>query len=381
MGLKFQKLTRTNIRKVQPGDNLQEHGISFERLANGDGRYSVNIMADGVRVHRVIGKESEGVTRKQVEDFIEQTRTDARKGRLNLPKGRKVVLGLREAAGKYLEKLEKGNGKDLYMKKFRFDGHLKPFFKDKPLAKVTSFDIERYKKHRQEQGAKPGTINRELAALSHLYTKAVEWNWIDHKPFVITKFKEDKGRITYLTQEQIERLLEAAKQDQNEHVYPFIVIGLETSMRKMEILSVRLEHIDTARRIIYIPQAKGGAREQPITNRLAEFLTGYIQSAEPGQEWLFPSPTSRNGHTVSIEKPFRRVVKDAGLDEKEVVRHTLRHTAITHLVQAGVDLPTVQRISGHKSFDMVVRYSHQNSAHIDSAMDKLEKRYKIAQEQ
>ena len=83
MALKFQKLTRANIRKVQPGDKLQEHGISFERLSNSDGRYTVNIMVDGVRVHRVIGKESEGVTRKQAEDFIEQARTDARKGRLS----------------------------------------------------------------------------------------------------------------------------------------------------------------------------------------------------------------------------------------------------------------------------------------------------------
>lgn len=378
MALKFQKLTRINIRKVQPGDKLQEHGISFERLNNRDGRYAVNIMVDGVRVHRVIGKESEGVTRKQTEDFIEQARTDARKGRLNLPKGRKVVLGFREAAEKYLAKLEKGNGKDLYMKKFRFEGHLKPFFRDKPIAKITSFDIERYKKQRQDEGAKPGTINRELSAFSHLYTKAIEWNWIDHKPFIMKRFKEDKGRITYLTPEQIERLLKAAKQDQNEHIYPFIVTSLETSMRKMEILSIRLEHINTAQRVIYIPRAKGGAREQPITNRLANFLTGYIETADPGQKWLFPSPASRTGHTVSIEKPFRRVVKDAGLDEKEIVRHTLRHTAITHLVQAGVDLPTVQRISGHKSFDMVVRYSHQNGKHIDAAMDKLEKRYQIS---
>lgn len=149
-------------------------------------------------------------------------------------------------------------------------------------------------------------------------------------------------------------------------------------MRKMEILTIRIEHIDSARRIIYIPQAKGGAREQPITKRLADFLTGYTEAAKPGQEWLFPSPASRTNHTVSIEKPFRRVVKAAGLDQKEIVRHTLRHTAITHLVQAGVDLPTVQRISGHKSFEMVVRYSHQNGKHINSAMDKLEERYKIA---
>ncbi|WP_136798038.1 tyrosine-type recombinase/integrase [Desulfosediminicola ganghwensis] len=378
MALKFEKLTRACIRKTQPGNKLYEHGITFERLSNGDGRYTVNIMVDGVRIHRVIGKESEGVTRKQAEDFIEQARTEARKGRLKLPKGRKVVLGLREAAKKYLTKLASEGGKDLYMKKFRFEGHLQPFFKDKPIAKITAYDIERYKKYRQDEGAKPGTINRELSALSHLYTMAIEWNWIAHKPFAIKKFKEDRGRIVYLTLEQIERLLEAAKQDQNEHIHPFIVIGLATSMRKMEILSIRLEHIDVSRRVIYIPQAKTGAREQPMTKRLANLLKGLIKAAATDQEWLFPSLASRTGHTVSIEKPFRRVVKKAGLNEREVVRHTLRHTAITHLVQAGVDLPTVQRISGHKSFDMVVKYSHQNGKHIDSAMDKLEKRYEIS---
>ena len=66
----------------------------------------------------------------------------------------------------------------------------------------------------------------------------------------------------------------------------------------------------------------------------------------------------------------------AGLDVKQVVRHTLRHTAITHLVQAGVDLPTVKRIIGHKNLSMVERYSHQNGAQIQTAMDKLSERYK-----
>lgn len=59
-----------------------------------------------------------------------------------------------------------------------------------------------------------------------------------------------------------------------------------------------------------------------------------------------------------------------------MVRHTLRNTAITHLVQAGVDLPTVQRISGHKTLQMVVRYSHQSGEHIRAAMTKLERRYR-----
>lgn len=70
------------------------------------------------------------------------------------------------------------------------------------------------------------------------------------------------------------------------------------------------------------------------------------------------------------------VVSAAGMDPDEVVRHTLRHTAITHLVQAGVDLPTVKRISGHKTLIMVERYAHQNGEHIKTAMDKLEDRYR-----
>lgn len=100
-----------------------------------------------------------------------------------------------------------------------------------------------------------------------------------------------------------------------------------------------------------------------------------LESAEQGQEWLFPAE-SATGHAVAIEKAFRRVVVAAGLDPAKIVRHTLRHTAITHLVQAGVDLPTVQRISGHKTLQMVARYSHQNGEHIQAALSKLEERYR-----
>jgi integrase len=83
-------------------------------------------------------------------------------------------------------------------------------------------------------------VNRELAALSHLFNKAVEWGWLDHRPANIRRHKEGAGRITYLTVEQIARLVEAAKHDPSPHIYPFIVIGLETGMRRMEILSIRL---------------------------------------------------------------------------------------------------------------------------------------------
>ncbi len=223
MASKYLKLTRSFVRKTMVGEKIVEHGICFERLRDGDGRYSVNIMVDRQRIHRVIGKESEGVTRKQAEDFIENARADARNDRLNLPKGRKLSLGFREAAKKYLTQLGEEGGKDIPKKNERFNFHLIPFFAEKPLIKISTFDIERYKKNRLSEDAANGTIYRELAVLSHLFNKAVEWKWINHKPLVIKRLKEDTGRITYLTTEQIYRLIEFAKKDQNQFVYPFIV--------------------------------------------------------------------------------------------------------------------------------------------------------------
>jgi len=200
---------------------------------------------------------------------------------------------------------------------------------------------------------------------------------MDRWPAKINRFSEGQGRITYLTVDQIMRLVECAKADGNAQIYPFIVIGLETAMRKSEILSIRREDIDLQRRVVFIPKAKAGAREQPITEHLGEFLASYAAALQPGNPWLFPSPGAKGGYTVDVRKSFRRVVAAAGLDPDRILRHTLRHTAITHLVQAGVDLPTVKRISGHKTLAMVERYSHQNGTHIQAAMDKLQARFKL----
>jgi integrase len=145
-------------------------------------------------------------------------------------------------------------------------------------------------------------------------------------------------------------------------------------MRHAEIVAIRKDEIDVSRRVIWIPQAKAGSREQPITRELAEYLANRMQMLPPGSEWLFPSVGSATGHVHTIRKAFRRSVARAGMDPDRVTPHTLRHTAVTHLVQAGVDLPTVQRISGHKTLAMVARYAHQSGAHIEAAMERLEGR-------
>jgi integrase len=212
------------------------------------------------------------------------------------------------------------------------------------------------------------------AVMSHILSKAEEWKWIDFRPIKVKRLKVEESRLIYLTADQAESLVQAATHDQNRHIYPFIVIGLETGMRKMEILKMKRANVDTDRRLVYIPEAKAGMREQPITSGLADYLKRYIDSLHDESEWLFPCSTSKTGHSVAIEKAFRRVVADAGLPST-ICRHTLRHTAITHLVQSGVDLPTVARISGHRTLSMVAKYAHANGEHIQAATDKLERRY------
>jgi integrase len=371
---RFTKLTRPAIRLLKPHQSITEHGISFRRETSGDGVYSVNIMVDRRRIHRVIGRESEGVTRQQAEEFVAAARTDARRERLNLPEGRKTPLGFREAAVRYVERLEQEDGKNIRAKRRQLNQHLVPFFGDRPLTQIASFDIERYKRNRRQSGAAEGTVNRELAVLSHLLNKFLEWRWLKALPVKVKAFKENGRRIIYLTTDQCRALEEASAQDQNENVHAFVMVGLRTGMRHSEILAIRREDIDLERRVIWIPKAKAGAREQPITGDLADYLTRRLKMLPPGCPWLFPSPGSRTGHVHTIRKAFRRSVARAGMDPDQITPHVLRHTVVTHLVQAGVDLPTVQRISGHKTLSMVARYAHQSGAHIQTAMSTLESR-------
>ncbi|MEX2650161.1 MAG: tyrosine-type recombinase/integrase, partial [Alphaproteobacteria bacterium] len=123
-----------------------------------------------------------------------------------------------------------------------------------------------------------------------------------------------------------------------------------------------------------MPKAKAGQRAQPITPELAAILRRERGMRDDPDGWIFPSPrptTSGTGHRDRMDKPFRNAVVAAGLDPAVVTPHIMRHTAITKLVKAGVDLPTVQRISGHKTLTMVLRYTHVHGDHIDRAMKAL----------
>jgi len=139
--------------------------------------------------------------------------------------------------------------------------HFTPFFGDKPLSKITSEDIGRYKTGRLKQVVQsggdqrskdrkprtegrttsPATVNRELATLSHLLTIATERGWLTTARPKIERFSGGGRRIVYLTVPQAQKLLQAAKDSDSPQLYPFVLTALSTSMRKGDFLRDYLE--------------------------------------------------------------------------------------------------------------------------------------------
>jgi integrase len=361
-------LDRNAIRGLQLRNKISQGGITAERTAAGEIRISVNTQVDGRRVHR------RGFsTLTEAREFIEQARTDARHGRLNLPAGRKLALTFAAAADQYLQRMQQSDGKNLVAKRRQLRLYLVPAFGQTRLDGITAFTIESYKKRRVDAGATPATVNRELATLSHLFNRAVEWKWLDRLPARPKKFAETGGRIIALDDQQCADLMRAAIASADPDLYLFVSVALNTGMRHGEIIAMRWVDLDLDRRRLFVPKAKAGQRVQPITAELADLLRREREMRDDREGWVFPSPhsDSQTGHRTHIKRPFANAARAAGLDPDLVTPHVLRHTAITKLVQAGIDLPTIQRISGHKTMAMVLRYTHVHGDHIDAAIAAL----------
>ncbi len=376
MALRFAKLDSRVLRALTSGERATEHGITAEKLANGDLRWSINIMVDGKRIHRVVGRASEGVTRGTAERLIEQLRTDARADRLSLPEGRKLHRSFAQAATDYIERMESSGGKDMKNKRRHLRQRLVPFLGRDRLDKITGYRLGQYRQHRINEGASDATINREMSTLSHLLNRAAskDWGWMkkDDLP-EIPKEKEARKQIRILTIAQRQRLLKAAAEDQDGRAWLFVLFGLNASMRHSEIVRRRYDEVDFENCFIWIDKAKAGERQQPITPALRDALARQRKMETDPDGWIFPAArkTCKTPHRPDMREPFARIVKRAKLDPKLCTPHIMRHTAISALVMAKTDIPTIQKISGHKTPSQVLHYVHLFGQHVQDALGTL----------
>ncbi|MGI9168574.1 MAG: tyrosine-type recombinase/integrase, partial [Caulobacteraceae bacterium] len=289
---------------------------------------------------------------------------------------RKTWLSFRQVAERYLSRMEVGGGRNLKAKKQHLNQWLTPYFDAQRADTLTEFTVNTYRRKRLDQKAAPGTVNRELATLKHMLRDAVKAKDLKAVPCTFAMLPEPKGRTVVLSNGEGEALMKGAIGDQDPDTWLFVAFGLNTAMRHREILRARFDEIDWDRGRLHIGRAKAGGREQPLTPALVAILRAEREQRADQKGFIF-QPRGRDSHGEgwrrNMQRSFRRAVVRASLDPKRITPHVMRHTAITRLVQAGIDLPTIQRISGHKTLSMVLRYAHVSGAHIDAAMAALDR--------
>jgi integrase len=305
---------------------------------------------DGVR-HRILIKSAR--TMREAKEAVRKIQSDIHDGTYAQQNRKKTFKEFVEEVYIPWAKSNKKTYKvDLAM--------LKPMielFGKKRLTQISSFKIEKYKADRRkviihDRQRAISTVNKELKLLSKIFRMEKVKNPCDD----VKKLKGEVKRTRYLSPEEEERLMAVIK-DRRSHLWSIIVLGLQTGMRRGEILRLRPEQVDFARNLMHITQTKTGKTlDLPMNNTTREVLLELVAEAKAnGQEYLFTN--SRTGTRYnSIKKAFRSAVREAGMEDFRF--HDLRHTFGTRAVDSGAPLTGIRDALGHASLETTNRYAH-----------------------
>jgi integrase len=243
-----------------------------------------------------------------------------------------------------------------------------------PVREIIAQRVAQYERDRITETSKlgrlvtPSTVNRELAILRHLLRLAEEWGYIDKVP-KIRLAREPEGRLRFLSEEEIPKLLDAcaARAGKSPVLLPVVTLALHTGMRKGEILGLEWERVDFSRGVLRLELTKSGRRrEVPMNRAVYDALT-----ALPGPKAEGLVFTKRGGAAWgNIRTAFEGACREAKIEGFRF--HDLRHTCASWLVMRGRSLKEVQEILGHREFAMTLRYAHLSPDRLRDAVASLE---------
>jgi integrase/recombinase XerD len=157
-----------------------------------------------------------------------------------------------------------------------------------------------------------------------------------------------------LSPEEVARLLEAADPGRDRVL---LQTAYALGLRLSELLHLQVTDIDSSRMVVHVRQGKGNKdRLVPLSPRLLGELRAYWVVKRP-RPWLFPGAKQKPLCDSAVQRRLHRALIESGLT-KPVSMHTLRHSYATHLLEAGVDVVTLQRLLGHSSLHTTTRYLH-----------------------
>lgn len=242
------------------------------------------------------------------------------------------------------------------------------YFGDRNLRSFDTMLVEQFQTERL-RGNQPATVNRLLATLKHMFTKAEDWEMVEEdilkKVRRVKLSKENNKRQRFLSPEEAQSLIEACAP----HLRPVVITALNTGMRKEEILSLQWEkNVFLQHGFIQLLETKNGEhREVPINQTLRSELQRITRRLD--SPWVFCDPKTGNRYG-NMKKSFYSACRKAGITDFRF--HDLRHTFASQLVMAGIDITTVKELMGHKTLTMTLRYAHLAPAHKVAAVEMLD---------
>lgn len=214
-------------------------------------------------------------------------------------------------------------------------------------------------RYRKLKPRSPATVRNYLVELSRLFAYAVkELHVMDENPCMrVTKPSASKWRVRFLSDDERAALLESCKVSSSPDLYAFVLFCLTTGCRKGEAQALTWRNVDLKRRWAVFPTTKNGtARGVPLTAAVAALLEQRSREAER----VFP---------VDITSAWNTAVEKAELVDFRF--HDLRHTCGSALTMNGANAVEVATLLGHKTLDMVKRYSHLSGAHTIALVDRV----------
>jgi integrase/recombinase XerD len=232
--------------------------------------------------------------------------------------------------------------------------------------KLGAEQLRAYQQHLLTQQVSWSKFNQSVCALRFLYkTTLGRADVITHLPFA----KRPRQLPTVLSPEEVVRLLGSALPGRDRTL---LELAYGCGLRLKELLGLCVPDIDSARMVLHIRHGKGQKdRLVPLTPRLLELLRAYWRECRPAT-WLFPGVKPGSPLTAgTVQRMCGRTTKRAGLS-KSIHPHTLRHSFATHLLEAGVDLLSVQALLGHSHFNTTAKYLHISMRRLQQLPQLLE---------
>lgn len=215
---------------------------------------------------------------------------------------------------------------------------------------------------------------RYLSALSAVLAYTIgELGWMESNPAIkVSKPKEPRGRVRILSDAERKELLAKCKESKNAALYDFVMLALSTGARRGELHNLEWRHVDLDRRVITLDKTKNGDRRViPLRGEAERIMAARSKIRRIDSPYVFPAPFRRGTapKPVDFQSAWDWAVERAKLTDFKF--HDLRHTAASTLAMNGATLAELAEVLGHKTLQMVKRYSHFTEGHTGGLMERL----------